>query len=67
MNPILLMRLWGSHMWGKINNVIKKFKKERSMKVETIEIKEFQEIVDELTEVLSQLGARFVVDEFFPM
>jgi hypothetical protein len=54
-------------MRGKINNVIKKFKKERSMKVETIVIKEFQEIVDELTEVLSRLGACFVVDEFFPM
>jgi hypothetical protein len=46
---------------------MKRFKKEKPMKVETIIIKEFQEIVDELTEVLSQLGARFVVDEFFPM
>jgi hypothetical protein len=46
---------------------LKVFKKERSMKVETIEIKEFEEIVDELTEVLSRLGACFVVDEFFPL
>jgi hypothetical protein len=52
---------------GAIKNVMKRFKKEKPMKVETIIIKEFQEIVDELTEVLSQLGARFVVDEFFPM
>ncbi len=37
------------------------------MKMETVMIKEFQEIVDELKEVLSQLGARFMVDEFFPM
>jgi hypothetical protein len=37
------------------------------MKLETIVIKEFQEIVDELTEVLSQLGTFFIVDEFFPL
>jgi len=37
------------------------------MKVETIVIKEFQEIVDELKEVLSRLNACFAVDEFFPM
>jgi hypothetical protein len=46
---------------------MKSFEKERSMKVETIVIKEFQEIVDELTEVLSKLGTYFVVDEFFPL
>jgi hypothetical protein len=46
---------------------MKRFKKEKAMKMETVMIKEFQEIVDELKEVLSQLGARFMVDEFFPM
>ncbi len=37
------------------------------MKVETIIIKEFEEIIDELCEVLSKLGAHFNMDEFFPM
>ena len=37
------------------------------MKVETIIIREFEEIVDELAEVLSMLGACFAADEFFPL
>jgi hypothetical protein len=41
--------------------------KERLMKVETIIIKDFNDIVYELTEVLAKLGACFAVDEFFPL
>ena len=37
------------------------------MKVETIIIKEFDEIILELREVLSRLGKFFVEDEFFPL
>jgi hypothetical protein len=37
------------------------------MKVETIIIKDFNEIIYELTEVLAKLGVCFVVDEFFPL
>jgi hypothetical protein len=37
------------------------------MKVETIVVKEFNDIIYELTEVLARLGTCFVVDEFFPL
>lgn len=37
------------------------------MTVETIIIKDFNEIVLELKEVLAKLESRFSADEFFPM
>ena len=42
-------------------------KKENTMKVETIIIKDFDEIIRELKEVLSKLGGFFAEREFFPL
>jgi hypothetical protein len=63
----MFIALSGSHRMGNHQSYEEFLKKERAMKVETIVIKEFQEIVDELKEVLSRLSAGFAVDEFFPL